>query len=191
MQCADVAALCDSLLTVFGMQELVDGQPLFPGDSDVDQLYIIQQLLGPITAKQNVAFLKNPRFSGYRFGDDLTYNPAKLDKRYGKQLATGKLSAHALDFMKRCLCMEPAERLSIEDCLQHPYFAGLSEQVEGQARTSTSAHLRTPGAKRPFSQRSSGSVATQDEPRAEAFHAADDVVCSGLVGTPAKRHVRH
>ena len=138
-----------------------------------------------------MAFLKNPRFSGYRFGDDLTYNPAKLDKRYGKQLATGKLSAHALDFMKRCLCMEPAERLSIEDCLQHPYFAGLSEQVEGQARTSTSAHLRTPGAKRPFSQRSSGSVATQDEPRAEAFHAADDVMCSGLVGTPAKRQVRH
>ena len=28
------------------MAELIDGQPLFPGDSDIDQLYIIQKLLG-------------------------------------------------------------------------------------------------------------------------------------------------
>lgn len=28
------------------MGELVDGQPLFPGDSDIDQLYVIQKLLG-------------------------------------------------------------------------------------------------------------------------------------------------
>lgn len=28
------------------MAELVSGQPLFPGESDIDQLYIIQRLLG-------------------------------------------------------------------------------------------------------------------------------------------------
>ena len=28
------------------MGELTDGQPLFPGDSDIDQLYVIQKLLG-------------------------------------------------------------------------------------------------------------------------------------------------
>lgn len=28
------------------MGELIDGQPLFPGDSDIDQLYVIQKLLG-------------------------------------------------------------------------------------------------------------------------------------------------
>ena len=28
------------------MGELIDGQPLFPGDSDIDQLYVIQKVLG-------------------------------------------------------------------------------------------------------------------------------------------------
>lgn len=28
------------------MGELSDGNPLFPGDSDIDQLYIIQKMLG-------------------------------------------------------------------------------------------------------------------------------------------------
>jgi serine/threonine protein kinase len=34
------------------MGELIDGQPLFPGESDIDQLYIIQRLLGPLTTDQ-------------------------------------------------------------------------------------------------------------------------------------------
>lgn len=28
------------------MAELSTGQPLFPGDSDIDQLYIVQKMLG-------------------------------------------------------------------------------------------------------------------------------------------------
>lgn len=30
------------------MAELSDGNPLFPGDSDIDQLYIIQKMLGKV-----------------------------------------------------------------------------------------------------------------------------------------------
>ena len=30
------------------MGELIDGQPLFPGDSDIDQLFVIQKLLGKL-----------------------------------------------------------------------------------------------------------------------------------------------
>lgn len=32
--------------------ELVDGQPLFPGDSDLDQLYRIVQMMGPLPEAQ-------------------------------------------------------------------------------------------------------------------------------------------
>lgn len=28
------------------MAELTDGNPLFPGDSDIDQLYVIQKMIG-------------------------------------------------------------------------------------------------------------------------------------------------
>ncbi|KAF5825873.1 kinase-like domain-containing protein, partial [Dunaliella salina] len=42
------------------MGELVDGQPLFPGESDIDQLYIIQRLVGSLTEEQQQLFLRNP-----------------------------------------------------------------------------------------------------------------------------------
>lgn len=44
------------------MAELIDGQPLFPGDSDIDQLYIIQKLIGkdnPITDPQILTIQNN------------------------------------------------------------------------------------------------------------------------------------
>lgn len=30
------------------MGEITDGQPLFPGESEIDQLYCIQKILGPL-----------------------------------------------------------------------------------------------------------------------------------------------
>jgi hypothetical protein len=81
----------------------VDGQPLFPGESDVDQLYIIQRLLGAITTHQNTVFMKNPRFNGYQFGDILATNPTTLEHRYRSKLVDGSLPAEGLDLMKQCL----------------------------------------------------------------------------------------
>lgn len=47
--------------------ELTDGNPLFPGENEVDQLYLIQKLLGPLTQEQQEVFQKNPRFLGMKF----------------------------------------------------------------------------------------------------------------------------
>jgi hypothetical protein len=41
------------------MAEIIDGQPLFPGASDVDQLDIIQRMIGPLTEKQMMTLTKN------------------------------------------------------------------------------------------------------------------------------------
>lgn len=43
------------------MAELTDGQPLFPGESEIDQLYLLQRLLGPLPPQQLEAFHRNPR----------------------------------------------------------------------------------------------------------------------------------
>ena len=48
------------------MGELSDGQPLFPGESEIDQLYVIQKILGPLPSYQMNLFHKNPRFSGLK-----------------------------------------------------------------------------------------------------------------------------
>ena len=46
------------------MGELSSGEPAFPGESEIDQLYVIQKTLGGLTPSQNQLFLQNPRFAG-------------------------------------------------------------------------------------------------------------------------------
>ncbi|KAH8095033.1 cyclin-dependent protein serine/threonine kinase [Aureococcus anophagefferens] len=97
------------------MGELADGQPLFPGESEIDQLYIIQRMLGPLTPEQDELFLRNPRFVGLKFPD--MSRPETLQKKY-----VGKLSKRSLNFLKSLLQMEPGDRFNSRECLDHPYF---------------------------------------------------------------------
>lgn len=85
------------------LQELIEGQPLFPGESDVDQLYVIQRMLGPITPGQTARFMQIPRFSGYKFGDEIATSPSTLRSRLQHKLACGQMTEEALDFMSACL----------------------------------------------------------------------------------------
>ena len=64
---------------IFG--ELIDGQPLFPGESEIDQMYIIQKVLGSLTPEQHEMFLRNPRFLGLKFPD--MSRPETLQVRSG------------------------------------------------------------------------------------------------------------
>ena len=97
------------------MGELIDGQPLFPGENEIDQLYLVQKLLGPLTTEQKESFLKNPRFLGTKFPE--SPKPETLERRY-----LGKLSKKALAFMKALLKMDPKERLTCNEAMKHPYF---------------------------------------------------------------------
>jgi len=47
------------------MCELLDGHPLFPGESELDQLYQIQNLIGTFAGKLEDLLLTNPRFAGF------------------------------------------------------------------------------------------------------------------------------
>ena len=86
------------------MGELIDGQPLFPGESEIDQLYVIQKVLGPLPTEQKEVFARNPHFMGIRFPD--VSRPETIAKRY-----IGKLSKNGLLFMKALLKMDPKERI--------------------------------------------------------------------------------
>ncbi|XP_076446086.1 uncharacterized protein LOC143283715 isoform X2 [Babylonia areolata] len=97
------------------MGELSDGQPLFPGESEIDQLYVIQKILGPLPSYQMNLFHKNPRFSGLKF--PAVKKPKTLEKHY-----QGVLTSLLIDFMSSTLKLDPGERLSIEECLEHTIF---------------------------------------------------------------------
>eukprot|EP01002_Notosolenus_urceolatus_P015584 NODE_827_length_1753_cov_20.857981_g679_i0.p1 GENE.NODE_827_length_1753_cov_20.857981_g679_i0~~NODE_827_length_1753_cov_20.857981_g679_i0.p1 ORF type:complete len:572 (+),score=51.66 NODE_827_length_1753_cov_20.857981_g679_i0:164-1717(+) len=126
------------------MGELIDGQPLFPGKSELDQLYLIQRTIGDLTSDQVVAFQHNPRFKAH----PIPSHPKAetIEKRY-----LGKMTKQMASFMKGLLQMDPANRLSIDQAYQHPYFSGLHDALPYVKRPSTpstgkrSAHL-APGA---------------------------------------------
>jgi len=103
------------------MGELIDGQPLFPGESEIDQLYLIQRVLGPLTSDQLEMFLRNPRFLGLKF-PDMT-RPETLDKKY-----LGKGTKKSMQFIKGVLKMDPTQRFTAAGCIQHAYFEGILEK---------------------------------------------------------------
>lgn len=67
------------------MGELADGQPLFPGESQIDQLYVIQKVLGSLNSEQHELFQKNPRYIGMKFPD--LSKPETLEKKYAGKLS--------------------------------------------------------------------------------------------------------
>ncbi|XP_055751160.1 cyclin-dependent kinase-like 1 isoform X2 [Salvelinus fontinalis] len=100
--------------------ELLHGNPLWPGRSDVDQLYLIRRTLGDLIPRHQQVFRSNVFFSGVSIPEPDTTEP--LEKRFHG------VSSHALTVMKSCLVMDPLLRLSCEELLELPYF-----QEEGGA----------------------------------------------------------
>ncbi|XP_025934118.1 cyclin-dependent kinase-like 2 isoform X2 [Apteryx rowi] len=94
--------------------EMLTGEPLFPGDSDIDQLYHITKCLGNLIPRHKELFYKNPLFAGVRLPEVKDIEP--LDRRYPK------LSAAVLDLAKKCLQIDPGKRPSCVELLQCDFF---------------------------------------------------------------------
>ena len=116
------------------MGELVDGNPLFPGENELDQIHCIQKVLGNLTDKQEEMFYNNPIF-----GKNLlnVTKPETLEKRY-----MGKFSKKAISFMKGLLALDPKKRLNGNTVFKHAYFeklvlADLQKEVEQRIQTQT------------------------------------------------------
>eukprot|EP00745_Piridium_sociabile_P044900 TRINITY_DN95630_c1_g1_i1.p1 TRINITY_DN95630_c1_g1~~TRINITY_DN95630_c1_g1_i1.p1 ORF type:complete len:419 (-),score=35.87 TRINITY_DN95630_c1_g1_i1:241-1497(-) len=97
------------------MGELIDGRPIFPGESEVDQLIVIQKMMGPLTSSQESVLKTNPQFAGLNlFNVRVTQN---IHKRYAD-----KASVEAINFMSKLLRMDPNSRMDAEEALRDPYF---------------------------------------------------------------------
>ena len=103
------------------MGEISDGEALFPGESEIDQLYVIQKVMGELTPEQKEMFAKNPRFVGLRFPD--ISKPETLEKHY-----VGKINKKGIDLMNGLLEMDPHKRLTSLEALAHPYFDGIRDE---------------------------------------------------------------
>ncbi|PHJ19972.1 cyclin-dependent kinase family 5 protein [Cystoisospora suis] len=119
------------------MGELIDGQPLFPGDNEVDQLYKIQLVLGPLLPQHREMFKQNPRFANLAFPE--------LPPRETLQLRyRNKFDKTAIDLLSKLLCMDPKARLTAKAALQHPYFKDLeAADRECPVRVAIISHRRS------------------------------------------------
>ncbi|KAG8589977.1 hypothetical protein GDO81_006585 [Engystomops pustulosus] len=116
--------------------ELSDGQPLFPGESEIDQLFTIQKVLGPLPSEQMKLFYSNPRFHGMRF--PAVNHPQSLERRY-----LGIISSVLLDLMKNLLKLNPSDRYLTEQCLNHPAFQTQRLLDRGGSSPSRSSKRKT------------------------------------------------
>ncbi|XP_027856949.1 cyclin-dependent kinase-like 1 isoform X2 [Xiphophorus couchianus] len=111
--------------------ELLSGIPLWPGKSDMDQLYLIRKTLGDLIARHQQVFSNNQFFCGVSIPEPPEMEP--LEQKYPN------LSHQTLSLMKSCLRMDPSERLTCEQLLRHPYFDCMREKSESTTRE----HKRT------------------------------------------------
>ena len=87
------------------MGELVDGNPLFPGDNEIDQVDCIQKILGNLPEYLIEMYYENPVYNQNEL--KMVDEPEGLESRYGK-----KLSEDAIDFMKGLLELDYNKRLN-------------------------------------------------------------------------------
>ena len=102
--------------------ELINGQALWPGRSDVDQLYLIRKTLGDLTPRHMQVFQNNQFFQGMSIPDPSNLEP--LEARFPN------LDSGSLSFMKGCLVVEPTTRHTCEELLESTYFNNFREWFE-------------------------------------------------------------
>ncbi len=95
---------------------MVDGQPMFPGDDMLDQLYQIINVVGPFDEHLTRKFYENPILKNLRFPDPNSVQT--LESRYRK-----KIDKAGLDLLSRLLDLDENSRLTAEQALLHPFFA--------------------------------------------------------------------
>eukprot|EP00118_Oscarella_pearsei_P006802 m.31552 g.31552 ORF g.31552 m.31552 type:complete len:796 (+) comp31512_c0_seq5:230-2617(+) len=105
------------------LAEMLTGEPLFPGDSDIDQLHHITRCFGNLIQRHKEIFMRNPLFVGLRLPD--VKSVESLSRKFPRISPSSHLA------IKKCLRLEPRERLSCTGLLQDEYFKrdGFSEKV--------------------------------------------------------------
>ncbi|XP_045405408.1 cyclin-dependent kinase-like 4 isoform X4 [Lemur catta] len=109
------------------IMKLLTSQPLWPGKSDVDQLYLIIRTLGKLIPRHQSIFKSNQFFRGISIPE-----PEDMETLEEKFSDTHPV---ALSFMKGCLKMNPDDRLTCAQLLESPYFDSFQEdQIKRKAR---------------------------------------------------------
>jgi serine/threonine protein kinase len=106
------------------MGELIDGQPMFPGDDTLDQIYQIMKVVGTFDERLVRLFNENAAFKNVKFPD--VVQGQSLEQRYKK-----KIDRVGINLLSQLLSIDEKTRPTAEQALLHPFFASLlKEDIE-------------------------------------------------------------
>ncbi|KAJ8611435.1 hypothetical protein MRB53_037954 [Persea americana] len=112
------------------MAELMLGQPLFPGESGIDQLVEIIKVLG--TPTRDEIRTMNPNYMEHKFPQ---IKPHPFNNVFRKA------DSVAINLISRLLEYTPTQRLSAIDAMVHPFF---DELRDPETRLPDSRHANNP-----------------------------------------------
>lgn len=92
--------------------EMVNQRPLFPGDSEIDELFKIFRIMGTPNEETWPGVTSLPDFK------------SAFPKWSSKDLATvvPNLEKTGLDLLRKMLCLDPSKRITARIALEHEYF---------------------------------------------------------------------
>ncbi|CAL0324504.1 unnamed protein product [Lupinus luteus] len=92
--------------------EMINQRPLFPGDSEIDELFKIFRIMGTPNEETWPGVTSLPDFK------------SAFPKWSAKDLATlvPNLEPAGLDLLKSMLCLDPSKRITARSALEHEYF---------------------------------------------------------------------
>ena len=94
--------------------ELATGEPLFPGDSDIDQIYHIVRAFGNLSLRLQDIFRRNKLYSGTKLPSVKVTEP--LETRFPQ------FTPQMFDVLKGCLKLNAEDRYTTAQLLKHEYF---------------------------------------------------------------------
>lgn len=116
---SDYSPMIDVWSTGCVVAELMLGQPIFPGESGVDQLVEIIKILGTPNKEQILAM--NPKYNEFKF--------PQIKAVPWNKVFRPKTPQNAIDFIDKVLIYNPMKRLKPMEALQHPFFNELRDET--------------------------------------------------------------
>lgn len=92
--------------------EMMTGEPLFPGESDIDQLFQIVRILGKLSPRHQILIMRNAMFRGMKQEQNTTLS--QMFPNWNRD---------SIDFLNQCLRMDGNARPDSMTMLKHELFS--------------------------------------------------------------------
>ncbi|KAL7630746.1 UNVERIFIED_CONTAM: hypothetical protein RMT77_019042 [Armadillidium vulgare] len=146
------------------MIEVLTGEPLWTGKTDLDHLYQIRGTFGDLIPEHMDKLSKNRKLRGIKL-----QKPSKIKPL--RKIMPSRITDEEIDFLEKCLDVDPSKRWTAEELLRHRYFkdyrrrsSGISYCTRTLSNTSVSLLPYLPGSVSP-AQESSRSSCSSDGAR--------------------------